>query len=106
MLTHIAEPSFLFPLIRAAVLTDVVFAVLALSFSIDEKCERGAATHATTLIKYLVLRKDATLVTLFIKLLFHFTGIPKKEERNENVIKITLSLKGSVILLPGHISTK
>lgn len=85
LLAHIAKPSFLLPLIGAAVLADVVFAVLALSLCIDEKCKRGAATYAAALIKALLLGKDAALVNLFIEFLLHFTGAQKKEtKRREN----------------------
>lgn len=97
LLAHIAKPSFLLPLIGAAVLADVVFAILALSLGIDEKSERGAATHAATLIKTLLLGKDTTLVTFVIQLLLHFTGAPRRKKKKRgggegDRIKIMLHL--------------
>lgn len=91
LLTHVAEPCFLFLLIGAAILADVVLAVLALSLGIDEESKRGAAAHAAALIKPFLLGKDAALVTLFIQLLLHFTGAPRrKEKQKEDRIKIRL----------------
>lgn len=79
LLADTADPSLLLLLIGAAVLADIILAVLALPLAIDEKSERGAAANATMLIKLLMLGKDAALVTLFIQLLLHFTGRKEKK---------------------------
>lgn len=77
LLTDTANPSLLLLLVSAAALADVVLAVLALSLAVDKKSERGAAANAAVLIELLLLGKDAALVTLFIQLLLHFTGMKK-----------------------------
>lgn len=86
MLTDTANPSLLLLLVSAAALADVVLAVLALSLAVDQKCERGTAANAAVLIELLLLGKDAALVTLFIQLLLHFTGMKK----NKNINKISM----------------
>lgn len=83
MLAHIAEPSFFLLLIGAAVLADVVFAILALPLGIDEKSKRGAATHAAALVKAVLLGKDVALVTFFIQLLLHLTVAPGERKNTK-----------------------
>lgn len=88
LLTDTANPSLLLLLVSAAALADVVLAVLALSLAVDKKCERRTAANAAVLIELLLLGKDAALVTLFIQLLLHFTGMKRKKNKHINKISM------------------